>query len=90
MKFFILLTTGLLAVTAIPQQRGREQLQQQQPNVPEAPPFLQGAPPNVINDFFNLLKADENKTDAETELDVEKFIDSLGGNYRVCFCFFFF
>nr|P36991.1 RecName: Full=OV-17 antigen; AltName: Full=Immunodominant hypodermal antigen; Flags: Precursor [Onchocerca volvulus]AAA18283.1 immunodominant hypodermal antigen [Onchocerca volvulus] len=87
MKFVILLTIGLLVVAAIPQRRQQQQQQQQQQqrDEREIPPFLEGAPPSVIDEFYNLLKTDENKTDQQTEADVEAFINRLGGSYKVRF-----
>lgn len=74
MKYFILLSISLIVgITA----QGQSQS--------DIPPFLTGAPANVIQQFFDLLKADESKTDPQTEADIEAFIRKLGGNYQVCF-----
>ncbi|KAM3718332.1 OV-17 antigen [Dirofilaria immitis] len=47
--------------------------------------ILVGAPQSVIKQFYDLLKADETKTDAQTEADVEAFINRLGGTYKTRF-----
>ncbi|MCP9263807.1 OV-17 antigen [Dirofilaria immitis] len=80
MKFLILFSS-ILIVAIIAQQQQQQQQQEQL----EVPPFLVGAPQSVIKQFYDLLKADETKTDAQTEADVEAFINRLGGTYKTRF-----
>lgn len=53
----------------------------------DIPPFLIGAPDQIVRQFFDIIKADETKTDPQTEYDIESFITRLGGDYKVCFIF---
>lgn len=69
MKFLLLLAIGLATVAA------------QQ----DAPPFLTGASPDVIKQFYDLLKADEAKTDPQIDADIEAFVTKLGGDYKVSY-----
>ncbi|VIO93933.1 Uncharacterized protein BM_BM2001 [Brugia malayi] len=77
MKYFIFLSIGLIAAASA-------QREAQLPQ-PEIPPFLSGAPSHVVKQFFDLLKADESKTDPQTEADIEAFIRRLGGDYQTRF-----
>uniref|UniRef100_A0A0R3RK77 DUF148 domain-containing protein n=1 Tax=Elaeophora elaphi TaxID=1147741 RepID=A0A0R3RK77_9BILA len=79
MKYFILFSIVLIASLATAQQAPVGQ--QGAPQV-IVPPFLEGAPDDVIKRFFDLLKNDETKTDPQTEADIEAFVRQLGGTYQ--------
>ncbi|EFO21235.1 SXP-1 protein [Loa loa] len=76
----ILLSIGLITETLA--QRRVEPPQQDA--LPGIPPFLDGAPPDVVQRFYDLVN-NESKTTPEIEADVEKFIHKLGGNYTTRF-----
>ncbi|EJW83202.1 OV-17 antigen [Wuchereria bancrofti] len=77
MKYFIFLSIGLIAGA----------LAQREAQIPQSdiPPFLSGAPNHVVKQFFDLLRADESKTDPQTEADIEAFMRRLGGVYQARF-----
>ncbi|VDK19945.1 unnamed protein product [Anisakis simplex] len=54
-------------------------------DTPPPPPFLAGAPQDVVKAFFELLKKDETKTDPEIEKDLDAWVDTLGGDYKAKF-----
>ncbi|VDK39262.1 unnamed protein product [Gongylonema pulchrum] len=72
MRYLVLFAVGLAAVAA-----------QQAPQ--DAPPFLTGAAPDVIKQFYDLLKADETKSDPQIDADIEAFVTKLGGDYKTRF-----
>lgn len=49
----------------------------------DPPPFLAGAPAEDVQKFYDLLKNDESKTDPQIDADIEAFVTSLGGDYKV-------
>ncbi|VDM96239.1 unnamed protein product [Thelazia callipaeda] len=70
MNYFLIFTITAIAVTVIGQELNR-------------PPFLTGASDAVVKEFYDLLKKDEQKTEAQIDADVEKFVVGLGGNFKV-------
>lgn len=47
----------------------------------QPPPFLKGATPEQITDFYKLIDADGDKTEAQIDQDVEGFVNKLGGDF---------
>ncbi|VDM43261.1 unnamed protein product [Toxocara canis] len=68
MKIVIILVTLLVVVFA------------QGPQGP--PPFLAGAPQQVINEFGQLLRGAPDKTDAQIDRDIEQWVSRQGGKVK--------
>ncbi|MFH4977687.1 hypothetical protein AB6A40_004396 [Gnathostoma spinigerum] len=49
------------------------------------PPFLEGAPEAIQNEFWDLVVKDEEKPDAEIEADLRAWIDKIGEPYKTKF-----
>ncbi|KHN84076.1 OV-17 antigen [Toxocara canis] len=52
---------------------------------PPPPPFLVGAPENIIKEFNDLIQRDESKTDSQIEADLNAWVAKLGGDYKAKF-----
>lgn len=74
MKYFILLSVGLIA-GVIGQGSSQANL----------PPFLIGAPPDVVNQYMNVIKDADSKTSKQISDDLDRLMQRLGGQYLVCF-----
>ncbi|MFH4984711.1 hypothetical protein AB6A40_011420 [Gnathostoma spinigerum] len=54
-----------------------------QQGTPPVPPFLQGAPQNVISQFWDLVKKSGNKNDAQVQEMIETWVNGIGEPYKV-------
>ncbi|CAG9531921.1 unnamed protein product [Cercopithifilaria johnstoni] len=77
MKYFILLSIGLVAGITAQQQSGNTQPDSQS----IFPPFLANAPDNIKNQYLAVIKDADSKTSKQIEDDLDKLMRTLGGTY---------
>ncbi|VBB28858.1 unnamed protein product [Acanthocheilonema viteae] len=85
MKYFISLSIALLAgITtaqrAVPPQQSQEGQQTQQP-IPELPPFLVNAPREVVNQYLDVIKGADLKSNKQIVDEIDELMHKLGGTY---------
>ncbi|VDK72303.1 unnamed protein product [Litomosoides sigmodontis] len=78
MKYFILLSIGLVAGIAIAQQGGDTNL-----NFPESilPPFLINAPYSIVQQYLDIVKDADSKTNQQVADELDKLMRRLGEPY---------